>query len=101
MDLINDFSKMLAKEIAKNNEELLQTYGKILLQKLHDLYIRPLQESVILKKVEVAKRLNISPSTVTQIIDTVKLQTTVDGYVTEYHLREYLTRHIQFNPQTK
>ena len=91
MKSINDLMFLVAKEVAKNNEWLLQ--------ELHDRYVRPLQETAILKKKVVAQRLNVSPGTVTNLIETGKLQTTVDGCVAEYHLREYLVRHVTFNSQ--
>ena len=69
--------------------EMLVEHDEWLVQTLHDQYVKPLQESVVLKKVDVAKRLNISPSTVTQLIDTGRLATTADGRVTEYHLWQY------------
>ena len=70
--------------------ERIDEHDRWIVQTLHDSYVRPLQESVVLKKVDVAKRLQISPSTVTQLIDTGRLETTADGRVTEYNLWQYL-----------
>jgi len=91
METINVIFELLAKEIANNNEKLLQSFVEALLQTLNDRYVQPLQASKILKNVEVAKRLDVSPSTVTILIDTGRLPTTADGRVTEYHLWQYLT----------
>ena len=91
MKSTNDIMYLVAEEIAKNNEWLLN--------ELHKRYVRPLQETAILKKKVVAKRLKVSPGTVTGLIDTGKLQTTVDGCVSEYHLWDYLMRHVKFNSQ--
>ena len=90
----------VAKEIAQNTEAMLETHRQILRKEIHDQYIRPLQEARVLKKVLVAEMLDVSPATVTNLIDTEVLQTTADGRVTEFHLREYLTRHVKFNSQS-
>ena len=87
MESINTVFEFLAKEIANHNEKVLQSFVEVLLQKMNERYVQPLQESKILKNVEVAKRLDVSPSTVTILID----MTTADGRVTEYHLWQYLT----------
>jgi len=91
MKSINELLNLVANEIAKNNEWVLQ--------ELHDRYVRPLQESEILKKNEVAKRLGVCSSTVANLIETGVLQSTADGRVTEFHLREYITRHVQYLPK--
>jgi len=91
MDHIKPFVEQLVMEIAKNNEMLIQSFVDELNKSLYDRYVQPLQASKILKKVEVAKRLDVSPSTVTILIDTGRLPTTADGSVTEYHLLKYLT----------
>lgn len=61
------------------------------LQTLHENIIRPLLESRIIKNIEVAKMLKVSPSTVASLIAEGYLSTTSDGKVTEYHLLKYLT----------
>ena len=91
MESITKIFEQLAKEIAQNNEKLLQSFVQSLFNMLNERYFKPLHESRILKNKEVAKRLNVCPATVTQLIDTGKLSTTADGRVTEYHLLRYIT----------
>lgn len=62
-----------------------------MIEKVHETFIRPIMESRILKNNEVARKLHVSPSTVAALINAKKLTTTVDGKVTEYHLRLYLS----------
>ena len=91
MESIAKIFEQLAKEIAQNNEKMLQSFVQALLYSLHERYIKPLHESRILKNKEVAKRLNVCAATVTQLIDTGKLATNADGRVSEYHLLRYIT----------
>ena len=59
---------------------------------IHDRFIRPFQECQLFTKTEIAKLLNVSLSQVTKLIKTGKLATTADGRVSEYNVREYITR---------
>lgn len=67
---------------SNNSEEVIQT--------IHDKFFKPLSESRILKNIEVAERLNVSPATVTNLINSGSIETTVDGRISEYHLWKYL-----------
>lgn len=70
------------KEDSNNSAEMIQT--------IHETFFKPLSESRILKNIEVAERLNVSPATVTNLINSGSIETTADGRITEYHLWKYL-----------
>lgn len=87
MESISGALRIMAEQV-----EMLDNNNERILTVLHDRYIRPLQESKVMKKVEVAKRLDVSPTTVAQMILLGDIPTTKDGKVTEWHLWKYLTR---------
>jgi hypothetical protein len=91
MEAITEFVGLLVREMVKNDEILLGKFVTALSVVIEDNYIRPLQESRILKKVVIAKMLDVSPATVTHLIETGTIKTTEDGHVTEYLLRLYIT----------
>ncbi len=71
------------ERVEKNNE--------FIIAELHDRFIRPLQQSRILKNVEVAKMLGVAPSTITSLVAQGKLNTTRDGKISEFNVWQYLT----------
>ena len=82
-EIANELEEVEKKEEQQsNNEEVIQT--------IHDTFFKPLSESRILKNIEVAERLNVSPATVTNLISSGSIETTADGRITEYHLWKYL-----------
>jgi len=92
MNKIKRFSDEL-RDIADRMDD----YENYIIQYVHDHFIRPLQECRIYTKNEVAEKLHVSPSYVSKLIKTGMLQTTADGRITHYHLREY----IKLNPPNK
>jgi excisionase family DNA binding protein len=86
-DLANVMAGAMRKNVAAEMDELCEKICRM----FYDMYIRPGQEATVMRKADVAKRLNVSGSTVTQMIDSNALKSTKDGRVTEYHLWQYLT----------
>lgn len=82
-ELANELEQDNAKkEDSNNSAEMIQT--------IHETFFKPLSESRILKNIEVAERLNVSPATVTNLVSSGCIETTADGRITEYHLWKYL-----------
>jgi hypothetical protein len=69
-----------------------------IIQYIHDHFIRPLQECRIYTKNEVAEKLEVSASYVSKLTKSGALKTTIDGRITHYHLREYLTNSPNHSP---
>jgi len=89
--LFSELLKEMTNVITKTVAEVMNEKNEQIARLTFDMYIRPVQESTLLKKVDVAKRLNVSPSTVTQLIDSNALKSTADGRVSEFHLWQYIT----------
>lgn len=91
---INSLSKVLrelANELEQDNTKKEDSNNSVeMIQTIHETFFRPLSESRILKNIEVAERLNVSPATVTNLINSGSIETTADGRITEYHLWKYL-----------
>lgn len=82
-EIANELEEGEEKEKQQNStEEVIQT--------IHDTFFKPLSESRVLKNIEVAERLNVSPATVTNLINSGSIETTADGRISEYHLWKYL-----------
>jgi hypothetical protein len=85
-----DLNRSMADAVKKIITDVMDEQNERIIRAIHDRYIRPVQEATVMRKVDVARRLNVSNSTVTQLIDTNALKSTADGRVTEYHLWQYI-----------
>ena len=90
-ETISKFFNEMVKAISKIIAEVIEEKNEKTVRLIHDRYIRPVQESTLMRKVDVARRLNVSPSTVTQLIDCNALKSTSDGRVSEFSLWQYIT----------
>ena len=86
--------KRLSDEL-RELADRMDNHDSHIIRYIHDHFLRPLQECQLFTKTEIAELLNVSSSQVTKLIKTGKLHTTADGRVSEYNVREYITRNEQ------
>ena len=89
-DKLRDIADQLERQSRNEVETGLSDEMK---QFIQTNYIRPIQESRILKNSEIAKILHLSPTTVGTMVKKGIIDSTPDGKITEYHLWKYLTNH--------
>ena len=82
-NIYSHFLRAIADEMERNDITNLSF--------IREFYIRPLQESRILKHIEVAHLLQVSPAAITMMVARGDIQTTNDGKITEYYLCQYLS----------
>ena len=82
-NIYSHFLRAIADEMERNDITNLSF--------IREFYIRPLQEGRILKHIEVAHLLQVSPAAITMMVARGDIQTTNDGKITEYYLCQYLS----------